>query len=124
MYSAGAGKGSTFAFYIESIVVVPPPQHLSPAIPNRDATSLRQVDINPAEVSIMVVEDNIVNSKVLVQQLKKQGFVVHVAYHGGEALDILRKSQQWKGNPSGLDVNIITMDVVSNYTCVHMGLKR
>lgn len=35
------------------------------------------------------------NSKVLKRQLTNLGCVVHVANHGGEALDILRKSTYW-----------------------------
>ncbi|KEQ79406.1 CheY-like protein, partial [Aureobasidium pullulans EXF-150] len=42
-----------------------------------------------------IVEDNLVNSKVLKRQLTNLGCVVHVANHGGEALDILRKSTYW-----------------------------
>lgn len=42
-----------------------------------------------------IVEDNIVNARVLSKQLKNLGCVVHVANHGGEALDILRKSNYW-----------------------------
>lgn len=35
------------------------------------------------------------NARVLSKQLKNLGCVVHVANHGGEALDILRKSTYW-----------------------------
>lgn len=41
------------------------------------------------------MEDNLVNQRVLQKQLKNLGCVVHVANHGGEALDILRKSTWW-----------------------------
>ncbi|KAG9986118.1 hypothetical protein KCU78_g20614, partial [Aureobasidium melanogenum] len=46
-------------------------------------------------IKVLIVEDNIVNARVLSKQLKNLGCVVHVANHGGEALDILRKSNYW-----------------------------
>lgn len=111
VYSAGVGKGSTFAFFIKSVSTTPLAV-LTPSISN-DPARIVAADIDPAEIGVIVVEDNIVNSKVLVQQLKKKGFMVHVAYHGGEALEVLQKSRQWKGNSSGPQISIITMDVVS-----------
>jgi len=116
VYSAGVGKGSTFAFYFKSAIASPP--EIPSSVIDSSVADLESADIDPAEIGVLVTEDNIVNSKVLVQQLKKQGFVVHVAYHGEEALGILRKSQQWKGNSNGPQISIITMDVVSfDYAC-------
>jgi CheY-like chemotaxis protein len=60
-----------------------------------------------------------VNQKVLQRQLEQLGFGVHVANHGREALDILRKSKFWYQNsptdhtaPSKalLDLTIVLMD--------------
>jgi len=116
VYSAGVGKGSTFAFFIKSVITTPLPA-LTPSISN-DPASLVVADIDPAEIGVIVVEDNVVNSKVLVQQLKKKGFMVHVAYHGGEALKVLQMSRQWKGNSIGPQISIITMDVVSLRLCL------
>ncbi|KAM0706698.1 hypothetical protein Q7P35_006027 [Cladosporium inversicolor] len=45
------------------------------------------------ESHILVVEDNLVNQKVMSQQLKRAGYVVTVANHGLEALDHLKKSR-------------------------------
>lgn len=39
--------------------------------------------------SITVVEDNLVNQMVLAKQLQKLNHTVHIANHGGEALDFL-----------------------------------
>jgi len=112
VYSAGAGQGSTFAFYFKSVIASKPE---IPSLPIDNAIiSMESVDIDPSSIGVLVTEDNIVNSKVLVQQLKKQGFVVHVAYHGGEALEILQKSRQWRGNSGGPEISLITMDVVSH----------
>jgi len=54
-----------------------------------------------------------VNQKVLSKQLKKNGYIVHVANHGREALDFLQTSRHWKGNEDGFDLTVILMDVVS-----------
>lgn len=44
---------------------------------------------------ILVVEDNLVNQKVVSKQLRKAGHVVEVANHGKEALAFLRRSEFW-----------------------------
>jgi CheY-like chemotaxis protein len=44
------------------------------------------------------MQDNIVNQRVLQKQLQSKGFIVHVANHGGEALDTLRRSHFWSDN--------------------------
>jgi CheY-like chemotaxis protein len=46
---------------------------------------------------ILLAEDNIVNQKVVVKQLRKYGCVVDVANHGEEALAFLRNTVFWKG---------------------------
>jgi len=52
-----------------------------------------------ALLSILVVEDNELNQRVLRRQLEKLGHIVTVANHGQEALDILRQSRHWAANP-------------------------
>lgn len=60
---------------------------------------------------ILIVEDNLVNQKVLATQIRKLGCTVYVANHGLEALDVLRSSKYYKGNESsGKDLSIILMD--------------
>lgn len=61
----------------------------------------------------LVVEDNVINNKVLTQQLKKHNFEVHTAFHGGEALDFIKTTRHWKGNYDGPAINVILMDAVS-----------
>lgn len=61
--------------------------------------------------SILFVEDNLVNQKVLGKQLERLGCMVHVANHGIEALDMIKKSTHWKGNQaSNTKFDIILMD--------------
>lgn len=44
---------------------------------------------------VLIVEDNLVNQRVMAQQLKRLGCVVHVANHGVEALEFLRTTTFW-----------------------------
>ncbi|KAK4619152.1 Hybrid signal transduction histidine kinase K [Fulvia fulva] len=46
----------------------------------------------PAKESTNPVKDNLINQKVMSQQLKRAGCIVHVANHGVECLDFLEKS--------------------------------
>jgi CheY-like chemotaxis protein len=53
----------------------------------------------PDPLHILIVEDNIVNQKVLAKQLRKLGCVVSVANHGMECLEFLRGTKWWRGCP-------------------------
>lgn len=73
-------------------------------------------------LTILIVEDNLVNQKVLQKQLRNLGFPTLVANHGGEAIDILKASRFWKGQEeTGDDLAIILMDlempVMDGLTC-------
>jgi CheY-like chemotaxis protein len=52
----------------------------------------------PDTLHVLVVEDNLVNQKVLAQQLRKLGCIVSVANHGVEAIDFLPKTKYWSSN--------------------------
>ena len=63
---------------------------------------------------VLIVEDNIVNQKVLERQLLICGSRTHVANHGAEALESLRRSRDWDGGPATDDppnFAIILMDI-------------
>ncbi|KAF1848827.1 putative histidine kinase HHK11p [Cucurbitaria berberidis CBS 394.84] len=49
----------------------------------------------PEIFHVLVVEDNLVNQKVLARQLRNLGCIVSVANHGQEALDFLPKTMCW-----------------------------
>ncbi|KAI0521539.1 histidine kinase [Xylaria bambusicola] len=71
---------------------------------------------------VLIVEDNLVNQKVLQRSLRNVGNNTKVANHGGEALEILKGSRYWQGNESaGDDISIILMDlempVMDGITC-------
>ena len=61
---------------------------------------------------ILLVEDNLVNQRVLQRQLKNLGCVVHVANHGGEALDKLRQSTWWteRASDKPIELSVVLMD--------------
>jgi CheY-like chemotaxis protein len=101
------GVGSTFAFWVKAKRSSAPPEAEGlnrPAVRTAsDATGRKIPSMVNAKagvaaarpIKVLIVEDNIVNARVLSKQLKNLGCVVHVANHGGEALDILRKSTYW-----------------------------
>jgi CheY-like chemotaxis protein len=45
---------------------------------------------------ILVVEDNLVNQKVVTKQLRRAGHVVSVANHGLEAIEFIQKTNYWR----------------------------
>ena len=141
-----AGEGSTFAFYITarrstapkddvdqfpgagarkpSTGKHPMPTSLGSVSPSSQPpqNSLSQKHVALDTLKILIVEDNLVNQKVLSKQLSNMGCIVHVANHGGECLDRLRESTFWKGNGrDGLEISVILMDqempVMDGLTC-------
>jgi CheY-like chemotaxis protein len=71
---------------------------------------------------VLIVEDNLVNQRVLSKQLRNLGCTIHVANHGGECIDHLQKTKYWAGNEKdGTDLSIILMDlempVMDGLTC-------
>ena len=138
-----AGEGSTFAFYITARRSTAPKDDVDPfpgagarkpstgkhPIPTSlkgaapaSQTSLSQ-HLGPKDtLKILIVEDNLVNQKVLSKQLRNMGCVVHVANHGGECLDRLRESTFWKEKGrDGLEISVILMDqempIMDGLTC-------
>jgi CheY-like chemotaxis protein len=47
---------------------------------------------------VLVVEDNLVNQRVLAKQLRNMGCIVSVANHGREALAFLKRTTYWNRN--------------------------
>lgn len=121
------GRGSTFAFYVKGRRAEPPTEQsqiLQPVESNRSerrtsiediraATALRKNSIPNDRLTILLVEDNLVNANVLTKQLTKAGCEVHFANHGQEALDLIAKSKSWKGleDTANIDFDCILMDV-------------
>ena len=139
-----AGKGSIFAFYIAARRSTSPPDDPAIALVHRasDAKGKKEVtamaskeDKNgktlvvptkPAaavQKRVLIVEDNLVNQKVLQKQLKNLGTQVYVANHGGEALEKLRQSTYCTEGGT-LQLGVVLMDqempVMDGLTCTKM----
>ncbi|KAL3423636.1 hsp90-like protein [Phlyctema vagabunda] len=155
-FKSEPGKGSTFAFYIKARPVTPPrpsfqrsssPSKLSQA--EKDMAFMSRIaagDVlshaglptagdsvakNPAAKQVvLIVEDNLVNQKVLSKQLVNENYIVHVANHGEEALSFLQNTRYWTNGGSEEDVYMILMDlempVMDGLTCIQKirGLQR
>ncbi|CAD0108408.1 unnamed protein product [Aureobasidium uvarum] len=118
--------GSRFAFYVPATRATEPSDPPKPdlAIHTRSQTlTSAPVQVNGIDasqpsstLSILVVEDNLVNQKVLQKHLTKLGHKVQVANHGQEALDFLATTSAWKhanqNSTSTLqDVDVVLMDI-------------
>ena len=149
--SSKSGVGSTFAFYVKARRSKPPSlkdaleqMHVADAAASRKSSQgvksqkpAQPVTAAPAppprgqsfdskgSLKVLIVEDNLVNQKVLSKQLRNLGCVVHVANHGGECIDFLQQSRFWYGHETdGSDLSVILMDlempVMDGLTCARM----
>ncbi|ORY55447.1 uncharacterized protein BCR38DRAFT_461966 [Pseudomassariella vexata] len=134
------GIGSTFSFYIASRKSQGPtdthamaaaPQltrapgssttieSLKPATSYRsNASDAKPIRVQPAAppgrrvFNVLIVEDNVVNQRVLNKQLINSGFNTQVLNHGGEALEVLRRSRHWLGQEATSErIQVILMDL-------------
>lgn len=118
------GKGSTFVFYIKARrTTAPVPakssiQQLNSAVIDTlsdkfSSTHFMTNGEKSRPIHVLLVEDNIVNQKILRKQLTKAGCVVSVANHGLEALDFIKTTTCWYEPESGSkpnDLDLILMD--------------
>ncbi|EXJ83690.1 hypothetical protein A1O1_07314 [Capronia coronata CBS 617.96] len=144
-----SGKGSIFAFYVKARMSSgegeddrltadsyvrngPKPPHA--AVTSRHTSPLQglpsgSIKAAPATkvtlsapIHILVVEDNLINQKVLATQLRKIGCVVHVANHGGEAIEQICNSKYHRDHVvDGIEIDVVLMDlempVMDGQTC-------
>jgi PAS domain S-box-containing protein len=127
-FNSEAGEGSVFGFYIKAkrCTTLDEEKHFPRPVPYRHPSSsyrnlkapsvtVKQITEDRADtpiLDIMLVEDNLINQKVLRRQLESLGHRVIIANHGKQALEILQKTTFWKGNgDSGYRLNVILMDV-------------
>ncbi|KAF2215609.1 hypothetical protein CERZMDRAFT_34403 [Cercospora zeae-maydis SCOH1-5] len=148
-----AGHGSTFAFYVAARRSSPPqndidgsigvkrtPSHAhnprSKSVPSavlpqgapvhvaEGKGEFQTSHIKPVVKKVLIVEDNLVNQRVLQKQLKNIDTEVQVANHGGEALGKLMQSTYWRegqGMQDRIELGVILMDqempVMDGLTC-------
>ncbi|KAI4764447.1 hypothetical protein E4T52_03328 [Aureobasidium sp. EXF-3400] len=128
-----AGKGSTFGFYIKAIRVQRPLalrsksseiSRLQPPIKS-SLTAAIPVDNSPTsktkvqDLHVLVVEDNVINQRVMSQQLTRLGCAkVYTANHGLEALDFLATTTFCNGNvPLSIVLLDVEMPIMDGLTC-------
>ncbi|KAK5198326.1 hypothetical protein LTR92_002571 [Exophiala xenobiotica] len=143
-----SGKGSIFAFYVKArrcqrpdgtsqddqagsrkgskatLLTTLSTQNFSPTQTPR-ATPKPASQARPvlsSNLHVLVVEDNLINQKVLTTQLRKIGCVVYVANHGGEAIDQIKASKFDREHVTdGVSIDVVLMDlempVMDGQTC-------
>lgn len=91
--------GSTFAFFVSTRKATPPAGQSIQIRPGPQRTESTEQAMKSVKLNILIVEDNIVNQKVLKKQLSKFGWTISVAGDGQKALDWLKGSVYWRGTP-------------------------
>lgn len=88
-------EGTTFTFSIKTSCCDPPRKE---SISDKNKVSKVAASSSSAHVAdtILVAEDNLINQKILVKQLRNAGYATLVANNGREAVDILIKDRAGK----------------------------
>jgi CheY-like chemotaxis protein len=113
--SSEKNVGSTFAFFVSTRVCDPPTNYtasLSSRIrpePGKRAISFQDA-MKAVKLTVLIVEDNLVNQKVLKKQLQRNGWDIHVAGDGQEALDWLKGSAYWVNDKDAKSENDASVD--------------
>lgn len=82
-----------------------------PNLPAKARTRKKSLTKTEVALSVLLVEDNILNQNILKRQLQRLGCTVYVANHGAEALEFFKASRFWHENgDTGQDVDIVLMD--------------
>lgn len=122
------GVGSTFAFYIRTYRTPEPEDITRDALARAVELAVRAFcaedhtlvesrfpPISPQLETILIVEDNMINQRILSIQLKKHQYVVHIANDGEEALNLLARYNTKKGK--GIDGTQIALVLLDDYVC-------
>lgn len=115
--SSQPGKGSLFIFYIKVDRIDPQNLPREEGLNSLSLKTLASPDSSLlfadwlSNASVLIVEDNLINSKVLVQRLKPVVRETHVANNGVEALEFIRTTNMWKDNGEvGKPLTVVLMD--------------
>jgi CheY-like chemotaxis protein len=113
--SSEKNVGSTFAFFVSTRVCDPPTNYIASlsscmrAEPGKRAMSFQDA-MMAVKLTVLIVEDNLVNQKVLKKQLQRNGWDIHVAGDGQEALDWLKGSAYWVNDKDAKSENDASVD--------------
>ncbi|KAK4705487.1 hypothetical protein P7C70_g716, partial [Phenoliferia sp. Uapishka_3] len=129
-------KGSTFALALP-VPIAPTPNLPTPPLPRPTSrlglpnhrghrpssqagsprSSMQLLSPEPAREPpqepprVLLVEDNLINQRVLMRQMKQKGYTVTIANHGKEALDILLAMED-ASPPAGFDVLLFDVEIL------------
>jgi CheY-like chemotaxis protein len=122
--SSQSGLGSTFAFFVKvRRVATPHGSDVHTSVPqinmpvgynNPNSPTLKPQLVKPrpcSDFTILIVEDNLVNQRVLQKQLTNCGFNVYIANNGHESVEFIKTSWFWRGNKNGLPLSVVLMDI-------------
>lgn len=133
-FTSQAKVGSTFSFYVKarrtkSLVLTRADSYaaLEMNTSRNDVLAIRSLegqnglrtpneqensDVDISTLDVLVVEDNLVNQRVLAKQLKQLGMRVAVANHGEDALKYLRTTNRFVSSTPGniTPLSLILMD--------------
>lgn len=126
-FASQENVGSTFAFYAKASKAVPPETATASASTTKSAEA-KVVDSKHSaakskspesqekqQLSVLLVEDNAVNQRVLKKQLQQHGYIVHTADNGQRAIEFIKTSRHWKGHSDTTAaapcIDVILMDV-------------
>ncbi|TRX95990.1 hypothetical protein FHL15_003132 [Xylaria flabelliformis] len=115
--SSTPGVGSTFAFYVRAQRTTRLTKANSAATTDGESSSSRNPNKPGTEEttqrSVLVVEDNIINQRVLCKQLKNHGFLVQAANHGKEALNavVSKKTPSSRNRATSFDVILCDIEM-------------
>lgn len=91
--------------------------------PVHHSPSEKSSTVPTQQPTILLVEDNIINQKVVAKKLRAQGYTVLVANHGLEALNHISESSLWSGSTkTATTISLILLDmempVMDGLSCI------
>lgn len=106
------GQGATFSFYIKTgrLHSQANNSHTLASATHHTTRKSPEIQSPGKSLHVLLTEDNLVNQKFLRRGLEMNGYTVHIANHGLEALDILKRSLCWRGVEAGVYIDVILMD--------------
>lgn len=104
------GQGLTMTFFIKVVQASDIEASLKPLAPPSIAPLVKRGSTKLPGTSVLIVEDNLINQRLLQRQLQTAGFAASIANHGQEMLDKLESSTLVM--PQSLTTyNIILLDI-------------
>lgn len=115
-FSSEAGAGSTFAFYVAAVTIDGAENGTSNEHQLAAGAAFRASETTSSkQLSVLLVEDNAINQKVLKKQLVRLGFIVYTADNGQEAFDFLKTTAHWSNSTVKTDrsptIDVVLMDI-------------